>query len=647
MSLASPFSGLTPRRLALVLASAAGALACLAVMLRSLIAATGASLAPLSAILILLLSGAMLLALFGEGRPAARRGAVGLAILGVLVSLGSLSVLVMVPESATPGASAAMRMLHGVSVPAAVALLGAALALLFRWGSATPTWEARQASAALALVPLGAGTFGLLGFWGGMPLLYGAQRMPMSLPAGLGAVSLGLALVLAAGLDTWPVALFQMTHPEDESSEARWFAHGPLGIFLLLGIGILVAGSFYLRSQVRSARQGAQREVAAVGDLKVRQIAEWYRERQEDGEQVFHDGLIQAQLNRFLAGGAQAPPQAEVLGWMASLKNGTYRRIVLFDAQGRARLSVPPDAAVPDFRPGVHEAARIQAGLQARDVLVQDLHRDQDHAPIHMCLWVPIGASPVAGQSARGVLLLMVDPRQLLYPLVQTWPGPSPSAETQLLRREGGDVVFLNDMRHRPGTALALRLSMADHPDMPGTLATEGKEAFFEGPDYRGVPVLAALRPVPGTPWFLVAKVDETEIYGPTRRRVWAVEGLLLGLLVLVALAMGLAVRHHDAGQVQARMKLEREKRILSDRYAHLMEQAHDIILVLDLEGRILEANAQAILLPPCGACPWWISGRRRPGRTRPCSSPRCGRVHPCASRPCIAGPTEPPSPWR
>jgi PAS domain S-box-containing protein len=109
------------------------------------------------------------------------------------------------------------------------------------------------------------------------------------------------------------------------------------------------------------------------------------------------------------------------------------------------------------------------------------------------------------------------------------------------------------------------------------------------------VPVLAALRRIHGSPWVLVAKVDQSEVFGPARRKVWMLEGALLGLVALAALSLGLFVRQQEAGQIQARLLLEREKHLASERYAGLMEQASDIILVLDARGRILEANAQAV----------------------------------------------------
>ncbi len=585
------------RRTALVLTAAAGVMALTAVMRGGRSFLGGAPVSLPSAALILLLSAALLTALSSHGRPPLRWAA---AFLGGLASLVALATLVALAGSPGPAGAGSVlgRLAEVVSVPAAVALLGAALSLLFRWYGASPPWEVRQASALLALAPLGAGLLGLLGFWSGMPLLYGVQRMPLSLPAGLGSLLLGLGLLLTAGADTWPLALFRMTHPEDERVEARWFAHGPLGLFLLVGIGILGAGSLYLRGQIRSAQDGAQRELAAIADLKTRQIEDWYQERRADGAQILHSGLIQAQVGKFLAGGPQAPPESEIRGWMENLRSRSYQRIVLFDAQGRTRLAVPPDPPVGsrvDLRPGRFDAARIQEALQARDVLVQDLHRDPEGSPIHMSLWVPVGPRSTEGGTAEGLLLLMVDPSRFLFPMIQAWPGPSPSAETLLVRREGDGVVFLNDLRHQNHPALELKAALDAHPDLPAALAVEGKEGPFEGRDYRGMPVLAALRRVEGTPWFLVAKVDEAEVYGPARHRMWAVEGVLLGLLVFAALLAGLVVRHLDAGEIQARLGLEREKRILSDRYAHLMDQASDSILVLDLEGRILEANAQAV----------------------------------------------------
>ena len=58
-----------------------------------------------------------------------------------------------------------------------------------------------------------------------------------------------------------------------------------------------------------------------------------------------------------------------------------------------------------------------------------------------------------------GVLVLHINPQTYLYPYIQNWPIPSDTAETLLVRRDGEDVLFLNELRFQQDAALNLRLS--------------------------------------------------------------------------------------------------------------------------------------------------------------------------------------------
>ncbi|MCX8119177.1 MAG: diguanylate cyclase, partial [Desulfobacterota bacterium] len=71
------------------------------------------------------------------------------------------------------------------------------------------------------------------------------------------------------------------------------------------------------------------------------------------------------------------------------------------------------------------------------------------------------------------LLVFEMDPNQFLCPLLQSWPVPSQTAETLLVRREGEEVVFLNDLRHRKNTALNLRFSMKEE-NLPAAMAVRG-----------------------------------------------------------------------------------------------------------------------------------------------------------------------------
>ena len=106
--------------------------------------------------------------------------------------------------------------------------------------------------------------------------------------------------------------------------------------------------------------------------------------------------------------------------------------------------------------------------------------------------------------------------------------------------------MFLNELRFQKNTALTLRESL-DNTRLPAVKAALGDEGIVEGIDYRGVPVLAAVRAVPDSPWFLVARMDAAEVYAPMRERLWLTVLFVGALLFGTAAGVGLVWRDHSA----------------------------------------------------------------------------------------------------
>lgn len=129
------------------------------------------------------------------------------------------------------------------------------------------------------------------------------------------------------------------------------------------------------------------------------------------------------------------------------------------------------------------------------------------------------------------VVVLRTDAQKLLFAVLQTWPTPSPTAETMLVRCDGDEVVFLNEMRHRSGTALTIRQSMSETGAV-SVMAVLGTVGPKEGMDYRGLAVLADLRPVANSDWFLIAKLDADEVWAEARYRA-GVAVILMTLTIL------------------------------------------------------------------------------------------------------------------
>ena len=88
-----------------------------------------------------------------------------------------------------------------------------------------------------------------------------------------------------------------------------------------------------------------------------------------------------------------------------------------------------------------------------------DFYPNDYDQKVYLRLFVPI-LDGQAGGRPLGVLVLRIDPSVYLYPFIERWPTPSETAETLLIRREGNEAVFLNELKFQKNTALTLRVSL-------------------------------------------------------------------------------------------------------------------------------------------------------------------------------------------
>jgi PAS domain S-box-containing protein len=347
----------------------------------------------------------------------------------------------------------------------------------------------------------------------------------------------------------------------DSSSSPRRFWRGPLVAFGILLLIIGIPGYLIIEAEIGDARRDTRKELAAIADMKTGQISAWVGERRADAEVLFDNALLGAKAWTWIEGRGGDAVHGELLSAASSLqRHYDYAAVAFIDRDGKARVIAPPEASLPDYS----RSKAFQAALQSNAVLFEDMHFSGDPAPaesssVRLGFWIPIRSSGSEDAPAPGVWLLLIDPARYLYPLVQNWPEPSETAESLLVRREGNDIVFLNELRHRQNTALTLRLPIEGIRTLPAAAAIKGQEGVASGIDYRGAPVLAATRRIPGTPWSLVAKIDRSEVYAPLRERGWTFGLIVFGLVFLGTLGWGLGERSREEKALRTRLAQERE----------------------------------------------------------------------------------------
>jgi PAS domain S-box-containing protein len=353
-------------------------------------------------------------------------------------------------------------------------------------------------------------------------------------------------------------------------------------VFALLAAGIVTTGYLYYRNYERHFRAGIEQQLSVIADLKVGGLAHWRKERLGDAE-TLNNPAFSALVRRFFENPKDTDAQRLLQICVNKYQtHSNYQRVFLTDTQGVIRLTAP--AASPMVVP--HLARDAAAGLSSGQVAFLDLHRDTPDGPAHMAVVAPM-FDEQDGRRPLGLLVLRIDPETYLYPFIKRWPTPSRTAETLLVRRDGNDALFLNELRFQTNTALNLRVPL-DRTEMPAVQAALGREGIMEGLDYRGVPVVAVLRAIPDSPWSLVARMDLAEVYAPMRERFWQMVVLIGALLLGAGAFVGLVWR-------QQRVRFYREKYAVSE--ALRQEQTLMLALMENLPARVYFKDAASRFL--------------------------------------------------
>lgn len=368
--------------------------------------------------------------------------------------------------------------------------------------------------------------------------------------------------------------------------------------FLSLALVLLVGGYGYYRGEAERIHQEKHQDIAAIGALKAGQIREWRQERLADARRSAASPFFQGAVAEWRRNPAN-PALGSDLRLRLKLEQQAYgyADVLLFDPDGRILLAANDE---PDPTDSATRQA-IATALAGREAAFSDFHRSP-HGRIYLDT---VASVPDIEGRPLAALVLRSDAASYLYPLIQSWPTPSPSAETLLVQREDDAVVYLNELRHRANTALSLRIPLTQN-DLPAVQAALGQQGLFQGHDYRGVDVLADLRPVLGSPWFLVAKIDADEILAEARYRAWMVALLVLVCILLAAAATAVAYRKRQAGLYRDLYRSERRQREAREEFRATLYSIGDAVITTDEEGRVRHMNPVAEQLtgwPEAEAC--------------------------------------------
>ena len=362
-------------------------------------------------------------------------------------------------------------------------------------------------------------------------------------------------------------------------------------LFFLITVSAIVIGIVYYNYQKKALLTESQQELSAISYLKIRQITQWRYERIGDGKFLGDNLLLVSKFIEFLKNPDKLSLRNEVQQCLKSLtETYDYKSVLLIDTSGIARVAFPNS----DTLVGDHLRPMLPGIIEQREVVLTDLHKANLARFVHLDLIVPLIDRSRNDNPVIGLLALRIDPQQILYPLLQSWPTSSKSAETLLLRKDGDEIVYLNELRHLRNTALILKKPVSSE-DLPAAMAIRGITGTIDGIDYRNVPVVAAMNKVPGTQWYMVAKMDREEVLSSLNSQIRMIVIILILVILTSGSFLGLLIRNQRVIYYRERYENEVNRLALIKHFDYILKYANDIILLVDKDLSIVEANDRAL----------------------------------------------------
>ncbi|HLL19875.1 MAG TPA: PAS domain-containing protein, partial [Rubrivivax sp.] len=195
--------------------------------------------------------------------------------------------------------------------------------------------------------------------------------------------------------------------------------------------------------------------------------------------------------------------------------------------------------------------------------------------------------------------------------MLNKWPLASSSGEITLWRVDGDRLWPANELVRDQDTSLSAAaparstggagggspaVAGAGVADSPLAVARVVRGEVpagtaFVGVDYRNASVISSVRPVAGTDWWLIAKIDAAEADAP----VWATARWTAAAALLAIVGMTLAIRARR--QRLALTQVRREQQVQDERVRALnllealADSSSDSIFAKDLDGRYVLVN--------------------------------------------------------
>jgi len=363
-----------------------------------------------------------------------------------------------------------------------------------------------------------------------------------------------------------------------------------VSVLTLMAVVLTILIIIYSSGQKKRIKTDAATEMEAVAQLKAFQISHWRSEKLNDARLIHENITLVEHIDAMFIKEKNNWEKSRLTQLLTTLiENYDFGGAVLLDAGGRPGLAVPKEEAVT----GDYLRSSITSLISKPEITLSEFHTGSSVPYLHLDLMIPMTMPHEGDTVLAGILVIRIDPEKELFPLISTWPTPGKTSECILFRFKGDSVIYLN------GSRLAGYDKVITFPAGEMELSALNPPAENQEVktyiDYTGTEVVASVKQVPGTDWYLAAKKETPEILSRFNSEITML-WLIMGLIYLALASIGyLIVKSTKARYLREKYREDLNRQAIMKHFDFVMKHGNDIILLIDSDFNIVEANERAV----------------------------------------------------
>ncbi len=368
----------------------------------------------------------------------------------------------------------------------------------------------------------------------------------------------------------------------------RSFRRKLIALAIAISIIILAGAWLIYRYDSNNVRQQKQDVLATITRLKATQINQWHKERLSEASYFSKSPFL---LNH---------TEAFVQGVMPDIPEDIFRsqlsHIVDYHSYFDILITTPKGEILFNYREGTSSVCYsnlsdfFQQAVSQRSTQLSGIY----YCPFHKDMLYDFIAPMVSLQGeVFALMILRIRPSDHLFPMIQSWPVPSHTAETMLIRVDQDSLTYLNQLRQLPDSMSFLKAPLG-RQELAGVKAAHSPGEIFEGIDYKGNKVLANAVALDNLPWIMYSKIDYSEAFADLRSRAIIVFTFALLALLLILLTMSWIYRRRRQQFFRQLYLKQKELSQSEQKFKVALYSIGDGVIITDVEGRIDRMNHRA-----------------------------------------------------